>query len=98
MLEQSISAALGAFTFASNDSSTWAEVSGMISGFLTNQWKAGVLAGSRPSHAYSVSAGLGSTMTAQDVTDGILRVSVSVALSHPAEFTILEFETQIQSA
>ena len=98
MLEQSISAALGAFTFASNDSSTWAEVSGMISGFLTNQWKAGVLAGSRPSHAYSVSAGLGSTMTAQDVTGGILRVSVSVALSHPAEFTILEFETQIQSA
>ena len=76
MLEQSIKAAVAAYVFAPNDASTWAAVTAMIENFLNNQWKAGALAGQKPSAAYEVDVGLGSTMTATDMLDGYMRVAV----------------------
>lgn len=46
MLEQSLKAALSAYAFAPNVSTTWIAVESMISTFLDNQWRAGALAGS----------------------------------------------------
>ncbi len=98
MLEQSIKAAAQAFVFAANDSTTWATVKSMIENFLTNVWKAGGLAGVTPSDAFSVDVGLGSTMTAVDVLEGIMRISVKVAVAHPAEFIEITFEQQMQKS
>lgn len=40
--------------------------------------------------------GLGVTMTAQDVLDGVMNVSVAVAPVRPAEFIIATFRQQMQ--
>lgn len=96
MLEQSIKAACEAYVFAPNTSTTWTTVRAMIENFLNNQWKAGALAGNTAADSYRVEVGLGSTMTAEDILAGYMRVMVSVALTYPAEFIVLTFEQQMQ--
>ena len=96
MLEQSIKAAVISYVFAPNDASTWVAVQNMISNFLINQWKNGALAGAKAQDAFSVAVGLGSTMTADDILDGYMRVTVKVAIVRPAEFIELTFQQQMQ--
>ncbi|WP_298293091.1 phage tail sheath C-terminal domain-containing protein [uncultured Litoreibacter sp.] len=98
MLEQSVKAACEPYVFAANDASTWTTVEAMIENFLTNQWKAGALAGATPPEAFQVSVGLGSTMTGNDILDGYMRVTVKVAVTHPAEFIILTFQQKMQTS
>lgn len=98
MLEQSIIAAAEAYVFAPNDASTWITVKSMIENFLSNQWKAGALAGARPQDAYDVSVGLGSTMTGDDILDGHMRVTVRVAVVRPAEFIVITFQQKMQTS
>ncbi|MET0982891.1 MAG: phage tail sheath C-terminal domain-containing protein [Telluria sp.] len=96
MFEQSIKAALLPYVFAPNVATTWVSVQSMISNFLTDQWKAGALAGAKAQDAFSVAVGLGSTMTAEDVLDGYMRVAICVAVVRPAEFIELTFQQQMQ--
>jgi len=96
MLEQSIRVACKAYVFEANDGKTWSALEGMIGNFLTGIWKRGGLAGAAPEDAYSVHVGLGETMTAQDVLDGILRVTVLVAPTRPAEFVEITLEQRMQ--
>ena len=71
-------------------------VESMISNFLNDLWKQGGLVGPKPSDAFSVSVGLGSTMTGEDILLGIMRVAVKVAVSHPAEFISITFQQEMQ--
>lgn len=98
MLEQSIKFAAKAYVFEPNVKNTWINVESMISNFLTNMWKQGALAGAVPADAFSVSVGLGTTMTALDILEGIMRVEVKVAISRPAEFIVITFEQQMQKS
>ncbi|WP_417591679.1 MULTISPECIES: phage tail sheath family protein [Flavobacteriales] len=97
-LEQSVKEAAKAYVFAPNDGSTWVNVKSMISNFLINFWKQGGLVGPTPADAFSVNVGLGSTMTGDDVLNGIMRVSVKVAVSRPAEFIEITFQQEMQKA
>jgi len=97
MLEQSIKRATQAYIFEPNTQSTWGALKSMISDFLTNQWKMGALVGATPSDAFSVDIGLGSTMTADDILKGYMRITVMVALTHPAEFIAITFQQQMQT-
>ena len=97
-LEQSVKDAAKAYVFAPNDATTWVNVKSMISNFLIGVWKQGGLVGPKPASAFSVSVGLGSTMTNDDIQNGIMRVSVKVAVSHPAEFIEITFQQQMQEA
>ena len=56
------------------------------------------LAGAVPEDAFSVHVGLGQTMTPQDILEGILRVTVLVAVSRPAEFIEITFQQQMQKS
>ena len=98
MLEQSIKNAAQAYVFAPNDAATWITVRSMITNFLTYQWKVGALAGATPDDAFSVDVGLGSTMTADDVLEGRMKVIVKVAIVHPAEFIVISFQQQMQKS
>lgn len=98
MLEQSIFNAAQAYVFEPNVAGTWMAVKTMIENFLNNQWVAGALAGSTPKEAYDVSVGLGSTMTGNDILDGFMRVTVHVAISHPAEFIVITFQQKMQTS
>ncbi|SCY15357.1 phage tail sheath family protein [Desulfoluna spongiiphila] len=98
MLEESIRLASKAYVFEPNDANTWVTVKSMISNFLTGIWKRGGLAGAVPSDAFSVHVGLGETMTPEDILEGILRVTVLVAVSRPAEFIEITFQQQMQKS
>lgn len=98
MLEQSVKAAAKAYVFEPNDANTWTTMKSMIDSFLYNQWKKGALVGSSPDDAYSVTVGLGSTMTGDDILEGILRITVLVAISRPAEFIEITFQQQMQKS
>jgi phage tail sheath protein FI len=97
-IEQSIKDALRSYVFALNDSDTWMAISSMINSFLTSVWKEGGLQGTSPSDAFSVACGLGSTMTSDDLLSGLLKVTVKVAVVHPAEFIVLSLQQQLASS
>ncbi|MDF2177195.1 phage tail sheath C-terminal domain-containing protein [Aliiglaciecola sp. CAU 1673] len=98
MLEESIRLATKAYVFENNTANTWATIKSMIRNFLTGIWKRGGLAGASPEDAFSVSVGLGETMTGEDILEGILRVTVLVALIRPAEFIEITFQQQMQKS
>lgn len=97
-IEQSLKLATRAFVFEPNDTGTWTTVKSMMDNFMHNLWKQGALAGSTPEDAYSVQVGLGVTMTATDVLDGIMRITVLLAVVRPAEFIEVTFQQQQQNA
>lgn len=66
----------------------------MITSFLTDIWKQGGLQGAAPADAFQVSVGLGSSMTADDLLNGYLGVTVEVAVARPAEFIVITFQQQ----
>jgi phage tail sheath protein FI len=97
MLEESIRLATTAYEREPNHANTWVAIKGRIRNFLTGLWVRGALAGSSADDAFSVHVGLGETMTAQDLLDGTLRVTVLVALVRPAEFIEVTFQLQMHS-
>lgn len=98
MLEESIRLAAKAYVFDNNTANTWITMKSMIRNFLTGIWKRGGLAGSSPEDAFTVMVGLGETMTAEDILEGVLRVTVLVALIRPAEFIEITFQQQMQKS
>lgn len=98
MIEQSVKRAAGAYVFEPNDADTWARVKASIENFLFGFWKSGGLAGVKPADAYNVQVGLESTMTADDILNGMMRVMVLVAVSHPTEFIAISFQQEMQKA
>ncbi len=91
MVEESVKKSTEPFVFEPNDANTWSKIRGMIENFLTLQWRAGALQGAKPEEAFFVRVGLGETMTALDILEGRLIVSVGMAVVRPAEFIILRF-------
>jgi phage tail sheath protein FI len=98
MIEQSIKLAARNTVFEPNDANTWATFKSMLESFLFTLWKQGALAGATAPEAYQVQVGLGSTMTGDDVLNGIMRVSVKLALVRPAEFIVVTFQQEMQTS
>lgn len=97
-IEQSIKNALNQFVFAPNNGATWSTVVAMCSSFLQGVWSAGGLLGATPGEAFSVTCGLGSTMTATDILEGYMRVQVVLQMVRPAEFIELTFQQKMEGA
>ncbi|MDL2322910.1 phage tail sheath subtilisin-like domain-containing protein [Bacteroidales bacterium OttesenSCG-928-A17] len=97
-LEESVKNAVRAYMFDPNTANTWLNVKCMIDNFLRNVWKKGGLAGSTPEEAFNVQIGLGSTMTPEDILEGIMRITVLVSVSRPAEFIEITFQQQMQES
>ncbi len=98
MIEESIRLASKAYVFEPNVANTWVTIRSMIENFLNGIWKQGGLAGAVPEDAFSVHVGLGETMTPEDILEGILCVTVLVAVSRPAEFIEVTFQQQMQKS
>ena len=97
-LEESVKNAARAYVFEPNDAGTWINMKCMIENFLRSVWKRGGLAGATPEEAFEVHVGLGDTMTADDILEGIMRITVLVAVTHPAEFIEITFQQQMQKS
>ncbi|KAI9000327.1 phage tail sheath protein-domain-containing protein [Hyaloraphidium curvatum] len=96
MLEESIRLAAATMVFEPNEVNTWTTVKSMVANFLTGVWKRGGLAGAVAEDAFGVRVGLGETMTPQDVLEGVMRVTVLLAVQRPAEFMEVTFQQQMQ--
>jgi phage tail sheath protein FI len=94
-LEQSSKLAAQAYGFAPNDKNTWEGVKSMIGSFLTGIWKEGGLQGASAADAFSVECGLGTTITAEDLLNGFMNVTIKVAVVHPAEFIVFTFRQEM---
>jgi phage tail sheath protein FI len=97
-LEESVKNAARAYVFEPNDASTWLNMKCMIENFLNSVWKRGGLAGSSSEDSFSVHVGLGETMIPEDILNGILRITVLVAVVRPAEFIEITFQQQQQKS
>ena len=97
-IEESVKKATNFAVFEPNDASTWLKVKGMIESYLYTLWEQGALQGSKPENAYFVNVGLGKTMTAQDILNGLLKVEIGIAAVRPAEFIILRFSHRLAQA
>lgn len=97
-LEESVKNAARAYVFEPNDANTWINMKCMIENFLRSVWKRGGLAGATPEDAFEVHVGLGDTMTGDDILEGILRITMLVAISRPAEFIEITFQQQMQKS
>jgi phage tail sheath protein FI len=98
MIEESLRLACKAYVFEPNTANTWVTIKSMVRNFLTSVWKRGGLAGASPDDAFQVFVGLGETMTGEDILEGLLKVTVLVAVSRPAEFIELTFQQQMQKS
>lgn len=98
MVEESVEKATAQFVFEPNDANTWVKVRAMIENFLILQWRAGALAGAKPEQAFYVRVGLGETMTANDILNGVMNVEIGMAAVRPAEFIVLKFSHKMQEA
>jgi phage tail sheath protein FI len=96
MAEESIKKASEQFVFEPNDANTWVKVRAMIENFLILQWRAGALAGAKPDDAFYVRVGLGETMTADDILNGLMNIEIGMAVVRPAEFIVLKFSHKMQ--
>lgn len=97
-VEESVLKATTQFVFEPNTRQTWSRVKGLIDNFLVSQWRQGALAGAKPEDAFFVNVGLGTTMTSQDVLQGIMNVEIGLAPSRPAEFIVLKFSQKLQES
>jgi uncharacterized protein len=91
MVEESVKKSTEWVVFEPNDVNTWTKVRSMIENYLTQKWREGALAGSKPVEAFFVKCGLGQTMTNLDIQEGRLNIEIGMAVVRPAEFIILKF-------
>lgn len=91
---QDAATSLSCRVFQPSTPETWREVHGEMARLLLQFWKNGALAGATAEEAFGVAVGLGETMTAQDVLDGVLRVDLRVALVRPGDFLAITLEQQ----
>lgn len=97
MLKESIRKGIEYCVFEPNDANTWMTIKRITENFLSHIWKQGGLVGSSPADAFSVRVGLGETMTPEDILEGHLHVSISVALIRPAEFIEIRLSQQMRT-
>lgn len=89
MIESSIRKGILQFSFELNDRNLWATINLAVGDFLRNLWRNGALFGMEENEAFFVRVGLGDTMTEVDITNNLLIIVIGVALSRPAEFTLI---------
>ncbi len=97
-IEQSIKYAAKKYVYEPNTANTWVLIRSMISSFLGGIWRQGGLVGLTSAEAYDVQVGLGTTMTSNDILDGVMRITVKVAVSRPAEFIVITFQQKMQES
>lgn len=74
--------------FEPNDANLWAQITSVVTNYLTQLMQQGVLAGSTPATSFAVVCDP-SNNTLNSAQSGVVNVSVAVALSSPAEFILI---------
>ena len=96
VVEESIKKSINWAVFEPNTASTWVRVQAMIESYLFLKWRDGALAGAKPEQAYEVQVGLNKTMTADDILEGLMIITIKLAVARPAEFIVLQIMQKAQ--
>ncbi|MBI1683808.1 phage tail sheath family protein [Caulobacter hibisci] len=75
----------------------WTRVTAQVETFLVGLWRAGALAGVKPSEAFVVICGARNN-TPADVAEGRLRVDIGLAVQRPAEFVVTSIQVSTGAA
>jgi len=94
-IEESITRGLQGTVFEPNGPSLWARSRTSVEDFLLGLFRQGALQGDKPQAAFFVRCDA-STMTQQDIDQGILILVIGVALLKPAEFVIIGIGSRAQ--
>jgi phage tail sheath protein FI len=86
-LERSVAENLQFAVFEPNDEPLWASARRSVANLLDTTWRNGLLEGNKPEDAYFVRCDR-TTMTQDDLGNGLLVCLVGVAPQAPAEFEI----------
>jgi len=87
-IEHSIEAGTGWVVFESNDEPLWTAIKRSVETFLFGLFRQGSLVGTKPEEAFFVRCD-SSTMTPNDIVNGIVNIFVGFAPLKPAEFVVL---------
>ena len=98
MVQESVQKSLYWAVFEPNDANTWARITHSVEQFLISLWRLGALTATSPDEAFYVSCGLGTTMTANDIHQGIMNIEIGMAVIRPEEFIILKLQLHSQQA
>jgi len=88
-IEQSLVRGTRFAVFEPNDTRLWARLRDAITNFLTTQWRAGALFGSKPQEAFFVKIDE-TTTTEDDRANGRLNILIGLAPVRPAEFIVFQ--------
>jgi uncharacterized protein len=94
-IEESITRGLQGTVFEPNGPSLWERIRTSVEDFLLGLFRQGALQGDKPQAAFFVRCDA-STMTQQDIDQGILILVIGVALLKPAEFVIIGIGSRAQ--
>ena len=97
-VEHAISEGLATYQHRPNAEPTWRAIEADIAAYLSDLWRQGALSGATQDEAFLLALGLGQTMTPEDISAGILRVRVGLAVSRPAEFVVVSFAQEMIGA
>lgn len=95
-LEESVRNVLKAYVLEPDQRATLKGAKFAIDDLLHRVWERGGLAGSSPEEAYEIHVEPGETMTERDLLDGMMRITLSVAVTHPGEFFDITIEQQMK--
>lgn len=94
-IHRTVIAGLTSYVFDANDAVTWQAVVASTSGYLSGLFSNGALVGASAADSYTVLCGIGSTMTADDVLNGYMILSLSVAVENPGRYDIISITEQM---
>lgn len=94
-IEATINEILKQFVFEPNTYPTWLAIQYLVDEYLFSQQKAGNLQSAASAESYTVQIGLDNTMTAQDILNGYMILSVMLKLKDQDDFLALTFKNQM---
>lgn len=89
---------LQTMVFEPNTAATWQAVTNSVNQAMNDLWQQGALQGNTAAQAFQVQCDLGTSMTEQDLTTGLLKVTTKAAIIHPAQFVVIENEIMMATS
>jgi phage tail sheath protein FI len=87
-VKRSVKDIAAAYVFEPNDANLWIKLNNDISNFLNNFWRSGGLKGAKSTDAFFVVCDK-TNNTASSIDQGIVNVSIGIAVTYPAEFIVI---------
>jgi len=95
-MEEGIKRICQSFVFEGNHYPTWLALRSQVNAYLQRYWESGFFEATTPENAFKVSIGIGETMTAEDILNGIMNLSVSLNnMKGLEDFHLITFQEEM---